>query len=226
VPVAELPTDRPRPAVAGAGGAVAPFVLGPELTEEMAAFCSRRRVTLFMLLLAGFQALLERLSGEDDVAVGTAISNRNRPEIEGLIGPFSNNLVLRTDLSGAPDAHELVARTRAVAVAAYDAQDVPFEVLVERLDPVRDTGRHPLFQTMLTVQNTGVGAGAPPPFGDLELGFRTLDQGAAKFDLNLSLAPGERGISGSVEYRTDLYDASTIERTIGQLERLLEGMVR
>ncbi len=160
-PLLELPTDRPRPAVQSFRGAARPVRLPAGLTRQVEALGRREGATLFMVLLAGFQALLARYSGQDDLAVGTPVAGRNRVEIEGLIGFFVNTLVLRGDLAGDPSFRELLGRVRETALAAYAHQDVPFEKLVEELAPERSLAHAPLFQVMFALQNA--------PGGSLEI---------------------------------------------------------
>ena len=154
LPILELPADRPRPEVQSFRGATLTAHLPASLSESLNAICRREGVTLFMLLLAAFKVLLHRYTGQDDVVIGAPIANRNRVEIEGLIGFFVNTLVLRTDLSGDPDFRELLARVRKVTLEAYARQDMPFELLVEELQPERDLSRNPLFQVMFQLENT------------------------------------------------------------------------
>ena len=209
-PLLELPTDRPRPAVQSFRGA--------SQRVELPALGRHEGATLFMVLLAGFQALLARYSGQDDLAVGSPIAGRNRVEIEGLIGFFVNTLVLRGDLTGTPTFRELLARVRETALAAYLHQDMPFEKLVEELEPERSLAHAPLFQVMLVLQNA--------PFESLEIEDLRLrpmiaEGTTAKFDLTLAFEEKDGGLSGTLEYATDLFDASTIGRLFGHLERFL-----
>jgi amino acid adenylation domain-containing protein/non-ribosomal peptide synthase protein (TIGR01720 family) len=216
----DLPTDRPRPPAQTFNGAHRAFLLPAPLCERLRALSREEGSTLFMTLLAAFQALLHRYSGQTDIAVGSPIAGRNRAETEGLIGFFVNTLVLRTDLSGDPTFRELLARVRETCLGAYAHQDVPFEKLVDELAPDRDLARPPLFQAMFVLQNA--------PGGDLQLpglalGTLDVDIPTAKFDLTLFLAEGPDGLGGSVEYNTDLFDAATIERLLRHFEALLEG---
>jgi len=149
LPALDVPTDRPRPAVQTFRGATEAFTLPGPLSDSILALSRREEVTPFMTLLAVFQTLLARYSGQDDIVVGSPIANRNRAETEALIGFFVNNLVLRTDLSGSPSFRELVRRVREVCLGAYAHQDLPFEKLVQELSPTRDLGREPLFQVVL-----------------------------------------------------------------------------
>ncbi|MFP2903302.1 condensation domain-containing protein, partial [Corallococcus sp. 4LFB] len=200
----ELATDRPRPAERGTQGARVPVVLDSRLAEAVRTLAVREGVTPFMVLLAGFQAVLARRSGQDDVSVGTAIAGRNRAELQGLVGFFVNTLVMRTRLSGAPTFRELLGRVRATAMGAYAHQDVPFEKLVEALQPTRERGHTPLFQVMFILQGAQVGA---PVLPGLQSRLVDVHPGTAMFDLTLSLAESPRGFEGWLEYATDLFDA-------------------
>ncbi|GAX39730.1 amino acid adenylation domain-containing protein [Tolypothrix sp. NIES-4075] len=218
----ELPTDRPRPAIQTYRGATLEFAISVEHSEALFALSQRLGVTLFMTLLAAFQTLLYRYSGQTDICVGTPIANRNRSEIEGLIGLFVNTLVLRSNLSNNPSFADLVSQVREVALGAYAHQDLPFEQLVEQLQPERSLSHTPLFQVMFVLQN------APMPeleLPDLTLVPLPLQSSTAKFDLTLSLENTERGFNGSIEYNTDLFDAATIERMVGHYQTLLEAIV-
>ncbi|MCP4659566.1 MAG: AMP-binding protein, partial [bacterium] len=200
-----------------------PAVLSRDLSAALAALARRRGVTLFMTLLAGVQALLARHTGQDDVSVGSPIAGRNRKEIEGLIGFFVNTLVLRTDLTPDPSFHELLAQVRQVALDGYAHQNLPFERLVEELQPQRDLSTTPLFQVMFVLQN------APQETIDLPgltlSPVTTQGAGTAKFEWTLSLMESAAGIVGVLEYQADLYDPTTIERFLARFERLLRGAV-
>ncbi len=221
-PVLELPTDRPRSTTPSSQGASEPVVINRELLAGLKELSRRQGATLFMALLAAFKALLSRYSGQEDIVVGTPIANRNRAETEGLIGFFMNTLVLRTDTSGDPTFLELLERERQVAMEAYEHQDVPFERLVAELQVERDVTRNPLFQVMFVLQNTPRKALS---LEGLEFEAVEVEQRTAKFDLLLSLNETEAGISGRIEYRTDLFDGATIRRWIGHWERLLAEVV-
>jgi len=224
--VLALPTDRPRPAVQSFRGGRVPVVLSAELTRKLQAQARSQGATLFMVLLAGFQAVLSRWSGQDDVVVGTPTAGRTRREVEGLIGLFVNTLMLRTQLGGDPSFRELVGRVREAALGAYAHQDLPFDRLVEVLQPARDMSRHPLFQTLFALQNT--------PQGQLVLPGLTLsrgevadwlDPGLYRLDLAVYLQEAEGdGLTGLFQYATDLFDAATIERLSSHLTRLLEAV--
>jgi amino acid adenylation domain-containing protein len=214
----ELPTDRPRPALQSYRGATRPVRLAAELIRQAEALGRRQGATLFMVLLAGFQALLARYSGQQDLAVGSPIAGRNQVEVEELIGFFVNTLVLRGDLSGAPVFGELLGRARETALASYLHQDVPFEKLVEELAPERSLAHPPLFQVMLVLQNV---PGEILEIRDLHLRPVGVTATTAKFDLTVSLMEQDGGLLGAVEHATDLYDGTTVDRLIGHFERLL-----
>ncbi|MBG1267392.1 non-ribosomal peptide synthetase/type I polyketide synthase [Nostoc sp. WHI] len=218
----ELPTDRPRPAVQTFRGANQSFSLSEELTESLSLLSRREGVTLFMTLLAAYDTLLYRYTGQADILVGSAIANRNHHDIEGLIGFFVNTLVFRTDVSGNPSFRELLNRVREVALGAYSHQDLPFELLVEALQPERNLSYTPLFQVAFVLQNA--------PMSEIELPGLTLssltpDNKTAKFDLTLTLENTATGLMGVWEYNIDLFEPSTIERMTGHFQTLLESVV-
>ena len=218
----DLPTDRPRPSVQTYAGSHLPIELSGELTEALKRLSQSRDATLFMTLLAGFQTLLGRYSRQEQICVGTPIAGRDRSEIEGLIGVFINTLVLRGDLSGSPTFEELLARVRETTLTAYEHQDLPFELLVEELQPKRDLSRSPLFQAMFVLQN------APIPqkhLRDLTFSPLEFETGTSKFDLFCQFEETESGLKGWMEYNTDLFDASTIDRMVGSFEQVLESVV-
>ncbi len=220
VPPLEMPTDRPRPVEQTFHGAHKALRLPVELSEQLQTVSRREGATLFMTLLAAFQALLSRYTGQDDIAVGTPIAGRNHPKIEGLIGFFVNTLVIRSDLSGSPTFTELLGRVRQDCLGAYDHQDVPFEKLVEELQQERDMSRSPLFQVMFVHQNapkTGM------KLGDLMLSPQESDRNiTAKFDLTLSVTEAKQGLGVVVKYNTDLFDTETMERFLNHYRVLLE----
>ena len=218
----ELPTDHPRPPIQTNRGAKQSLVLSKSLAEALRVLSQQEKATLFMTLLAAFQTLLYRYTSQDDIVVGTTISGRNRAEIEGLIGFFVNTLVIRTDLSGTPSFREILNRIREVALGAYTNQDLPFEQLVEKLQPKRNLSHTPLFQVMFQLHNT--------PTTTLELPGLTLsplefDKETAKFDLTLSMVEIKQGLIGTLEYNTDLFNAATITQMLGHFQSLLEGIV-
>jgi amino acid adenylation domain-containing protein len=220
----ELPGDRPRPAVQSFRGARALFELPPALTASLAGLARRQGATLFMTLLAGFYAFLHRVTGDDDVAVGTPIANRNRAETEGLIGFFVNTLVFRVDLRGAggdPTFHEMLARTRETALGGYSHQDLAFEQLVNELKPRRDTSRQPMFQILFNFLTNYRPVVMELP--GLVLSPEPNHSGATQFDLILSMYESEGSLHFSADYSTDLYDAATMARFLGSYAGLLAG---
>nr|QEO74288.1 condensation domain-containing protein [uncultured bacterium] len=221
LPTLELPTDRPRQALQSFRGGRVRFSIPRALTQALEALGTRERATPFMTLLAAFYALLHRYSGQGDLVVGTAIAGRQRPEVEGLIGPFINSLVLRGDASGDPTFRELLGRVREMALQAYANQDLPFEKIVDELRPERTTDRNPLFQVMLAVQNVPF-RGLELP--DLQLSAIDLDRRAAVSDLELIFFPTEAGLEGQARYSADLFDQATIERLLGHFHVLLEAV--
>jgi amino acid adenylation domain-containing protein len=221
-PVLELPTDRPRPAVQSHRGGQRWLTLPRELAAKLGAEARRLDVTPFMALLAAFAVLLRRYTGSEDLVLGTPIANRGRRELEDLIGFFANTLALRVDAGGNPAFTELARRVRQVALGAYAHQDLPFERLVDELQPERSLGHTPVFQVMFTVQN------APAP--ELELGqepreaaFRPadVDEGKAQFDLTLALMQIDGELLAKLEYSSDLFDAATAERLLGHFGNLV-----
>ncbi|MBD2517741.1 amino acid adenylation domain-containing protein, partial [Nostoc sp. FACHB-973] len=217
-----LPTDRPRPAVQTYHGAYVEFALSVELTQKLTQLSQQQGVTLFMTLLAAYDTLLYRYTGQTDILVGTPIANRDRTEIEGLIGFFVNTLVLRANLDGDRTFQELLPEIREMALGAYAHQDLPFEMLVEALQPERDLSHTPLFQVMFVLQNA--------PMSQVELSGLTIshlpiESATAKFDLTLTMENTATGLVGAWEYNTDLFDASTIERMTGHFVTLLEAIV-
>jgi amino acid adenylation domain-containing protein len=218
----ELPTDGPRPAVQSFAGAAVSFVLPHELTTAVTELGRREGATLFMVLLAAFQVALWRWSGQTDVVVGTPIAGRTHREMEGLIGFFVNMLALRTDLSGDPTFRGLLARVKGTALGAYAHQDLPFEKLVEELQPVRDLSRQPIFQVALVLQTVPV---EPLTLPGLRLSRMSGEQVTSKLDLSLYFEQLEGELRGTLEYATDLFERATIERLVGHLETLLRGVV-
>ncbi|MEG4117287.1 amino acid adenylation domain-containing protein [Microcoleus sp. N9_B4] len=217
-----LPTDRQRPAVPSYRGAKQFITLSPALSEALKLFSQQESATLFITLLAAFQTLLYRYTGQVDIAVGTPIANRNLSEIEALIGFFVNSLVLRADLSGNPTFRELLHRVKNVAMAAYAHQDLPFEKLVEELHPDRELSRNPLFQVSFSLQNTPVAALELPGIVGEAIDF---DAGTAKLDLECHLWENAGSIQGQFVYSTDLFDSGTIARMAGHFQTLLEAIV-
>jgi amino acid adenylation domain-containing protein len=221
-PALDLPLDRPRPVPAAHRGGRRAFQFDPVLTAALRELGRREEATLFMVLLAGWAALLGRISGQTDLAVGSPIAGRNRQEIEGLIGFFVNTLTLRSDLTGDPPFRELLGRVRAATQGAYAHQDLPFERLVEELQPARELGRNPLFQVAFALQN------APAPEVEVEgLTLKTLaaETGTAKFDLALDIWEAGDRLGGELEYSAELFDPTTIDRLGGYFWTLLTAAV-
>ncbi|MBD2010113.1 non-ribosomal peptide synthetase [Microcoleus vaginatus ZQ-A3] len=236
-----LPADRPRPAIQSYRGKRQFLQLPKELSEALETLSQREGVTLFMTMLAAFKTLLYHYAQQEDIVVGSPIANRNRSEIEALIGFFVNSLVLRTDLSGNPTFRELLNRVKEVALGAYAHQDLPFEKLVEELHPDRALNQNPLFQVAFALQNA---PGNRLELPELTLSPQQLDVGTARFDLEFHLwerspnssgsnqsptnklwVDSSQGISGMVIYSADLFDEATITRMIGHFQTLLERIV-
>ncbi|RYZ43248.1 MAG: non-ribosomal peptide synthetase [Myxococcaceae bacterium] len=217
----ELPTDRPRPPVRSQRGAAVPVRIPQAVSESIQALARREGATPFMTLLAAFQVLLSRYSGQDDISVGSPIAGRTQAETEGLIGVFINTLVLRSRLHSRDTFRELLAQVRGTTLAAYEHQHLPFEKLVEAVQPTRDLSRNALFQVMFVLQNTPA---EPLRVPGLSFEQLTLESHSAKFDLTLTLQESPQGFLGAFEYNTDLFDASTVQRMAGHLGILLEAL--
>ncbi|HEU0079345.1 MAG TPA: condensation domain-containing protein, partial [Longimicrobiaceae bacterium] len=220
-PVLDLPTDHPRPPVQSFRGAAEELLFPRELAGRLRAVGERERATPFMVLMAAWQLLLARRSGQDDVVVGTPVAGRSRREIEELIGFFVNTLAVRVDLSGRPDFRELVRRVRDASFAAFAHQDLPFEKIVEELKPERDPSRPPLFQVTFALQNAPGDAMESP---GLEWGGWRAEGRTAKYDLSLVLVDVPEGLAGILEYNTDLFERATAQRMIAQLRTVLEAV--
>ena len=196
--------------------------MSEEVTEKLKQLSQREGVTLFMSLLAGLQVLLARYSGQMDIAVGTPIAGRNRAEIEGLIGFFVNTLVMRVDLGGDPTVSQMLARVREKALGGYANQEVPFEKLVEEMQPERSLSHTPLFQVMMTYQSR--------PKWDVEMeglkaSVEEVEATTAKYDLLVSLIDRGREITGAVEYNRDLFEAESVRRLMEHFQIMIEGMM-
>jgi len=218
----KLPTDHPRPAQQSFKGASIAFKLSQQLSHSLVELSQRQGVTLFMTTLAAFQTLLFRYTGQEDIVVGTPIAGRNREEIEGLIGFFVNTLALRTDLSGNPTFRQLLGRVKEVALGAYAHGDLPFEKLVEELNPERDVSHTPVFQVMFGMQNV---PRAAPSLNGLSITRVPLPSVTAKFDLTLFVTETATGLSLWLEYNTDLFEEATVSRMLRHFEHLLEAVV-
>ncbi|HLL48029.1 MAG TPA: amino acid adenylation domain-containing protein, partial [Longimicrobiaceae bacterium] len=220
-PLLAVPTDRPRAAAQGPGGADRAFALKPETGAALHALARRERATLFMALVAAWQALLGRYSGQDDVLVGTPVAGRSRVDVEGLIGFFVNTLVLRGDLGGAPTFAALLRRVREATLGAYAHQDVPFEKLVMELHPERSLTHTPFYQAVFTFQNN---ESALLSLGGLQLETMAWDVENARFDLSLGMRERDGRLEGWMSYRTELFDDATVERMLGHFAALLDGV--
>jgi amino acid adenylation domain-containing protein len=216
-----LPHDRPRPAMQSFRGSSLEIALSSDLSDRLGRLARAEQATPFIVLLCAWSALLGRWSGQDEVVVGAPIANRTRAETEGLIGFFVNTLAMRADLSAASSFRDLIAQMRAKALDAYAHQDLPFEKLVDALNPPRDLSRHPIFQAMFVLQNVTIGALKLP---GLQLSPVPIQDTAAKFDLTLTLTETPEGLKGEISYATDLFDSDTIARLADQFERLLEAV--
>ncbi|WP_443256009.1 amino acid adenylation domain-containing protein [Xenorhabdus sp. IM139775] len=219
----ELPTDRPRPAKQSYLGGRVNIALPPALQAGLKALGQRHGTTLFMTLLAGWAVLLSRLSGQDDLVIGTPVANRQQPELAPLIGFFANTLALRVQLHEAPRVSDLLAQVKEQAINAFAHQDLPFEQLVEILQPPRSLSHSPIFQVMLATNNTPGSRHFDLP--GLVLDERPLIRNSAYFDLTLTLDEAENGLVGDLEYARDLFDHATVERLVSQLNRVLTAMV-
>ncbi|MCU0286013.1 MAG: amino acid adenylation domain-containing protein [Acidobacteria bacterium] len=221
LPVLELPTDRQRPAISTYRGGILSFVVPGALTVNLQEFNRREDCSLFMTLLTAFNVILCRYSGQEDILVGSPIANRNRTELEGIIGFFANTLVYRTDLSGNPTFRQLLAQVRDMTIRAYDNQDIPFEKLVEELQPQRFMNHNPLFQVMFVLQNV--------PRQTAEVGSMVIQNlathsGTSKFDLWLSVTQLERNLILTFEYSYDIFTERTVARLSSHFQALLEAI--
>ncbi|WP_413767046.1 non-ribosomal peptide synthase/polyketide synthase [Rhodococcus pyridinivorans] len=225
----DLPADRPRPAVQSYSGATVDFPIDPELHRELVALARTRNASLFMVVHAALSVLLARMSGQDDIAIGTPVAGRGEQALDDLIGMFVNTLVLRTDVdSGRPFTAHL-ARARDAALGAFGHADVPFERLVEVLNPTRSTARHPLFQVMLSFENLRA---AHVELRGLTLDVLDIDTAVARFDLQLTLTEDfaedgtPNGLGAAFTYATDLFDHATVRGFADRFVRILEAVVR
>ena len=222
-PLVELPMDRPRPAKQDYSGAAVDVLLDAKLTAGLKRLSRQHRATAYVALLAGWAALLSRLSGQQEIVIGTPIANRGRRETEGLIGFFANTLALRLDVSGLPTVRELLERAREQSLMAQQHPDLPFDSLVDLLRPIRSPAYTPIFQVMFAWDSTPREKMVWP---GLTVDLRQVPYAPAMFDLTLSLHEEGETIAGTVEYATALFERSTVERYVGHLRTLLEAMVR
>jgi amino acid adenylation domain-containing protein len=223
----ELRTDRPRPSIQTFCGTALAIKLPLDLTDRLREICRREQTTMFMTLLAAFGILLRRHSNQDRILIGTPVAARNRPEIEGVIGFFANNLIIHADLSSDPTLREAIARVREASLAAFAHQDMPFVLLVEEFQPVPDLSRTPLFQVMFVFQNIPAdvarrNATSLFDFPSIKVELLKTAKGTANRDLAMVLSESKDGISGILQYNTDLFDQSTARRMIAEFEALLE----
>ncbi len=218
----ELPADRPRPAVESHRGATHAFVIEKDLVDRLHRLSRQQGTTLYMTLLAGLDTLLWRYTGQDDLVLGSPMANRPHPDLERLVGFFTNTVLIRTKLDGDPTFAELLARVRAATLDALSDDGLPFERLVEELRPARDLSRNPLFQIMLVLQNAPM---KPLELPGLTLGPAPVNRGAAQLDLTLYVQEIDAGLNGFIEYATDLYDADRIARMARHLEQILRSAV-
>ncbi len=222
LPILQLPTDHPRPAVQTFQGRRQSVVLSKSLTDALKVLSQHQEVTLFMTLLATFQMLLHWYTDQEEIVVGTDIANRNQAKTEPLIGFFVNQLVLRINLSGNLSFDELLKRVRKITIGAYAHQEMPFDKLVEVLNPQRTLDRTPLFQVKLVLQNVAMPPLAVP---GLTVNVSEVDSQTAKFDLLLNLTETEQGLMGWMEYSTDLFEAVTITHLLSDFQTLLRTIV-
>ncbi len=222
LPVLELPTDHPRPAVQGFEGRLHTFHLTPELTTRLKTVAQAENCSLFMLLLAAFNVLLYRYTGQEEILVGSPIANRNQVELEELIGFFVNTLVFRNELSGDLPFHQFLQQVRQVTLGAYANQDLPFDRLVEELRPERNLSYNPIFQVIFALQNTPIEL---PPMPGLSATHLTVETGTTKFDMTWLLEETADFLTGQIEYSPNLFEAATISRMAGHFQTLLTAIV-
>jgi amino acid adenylation domain-containing protein len=220
--VLDLPTDHPRPAMMSQAGSLESFTMPDGLYERLNAFCKRQNVTLFMVLLAAYQTMLYRYTGQEQISVGTAIANRNRTDIEGLIGFFVNTLVMKEDLSDELPFKTLLQKVRDTCLGAFAHQDLPFELLVEEMQPERNLSHTPLFQAAFSMQT---GGGEAISFSGITWRPLSTFSGTAKFDITLGITDDPQNFNGYFEYSTDLFEQETIQRMAGHFLALLEGLL-
>jgi amino acid adenylation domain-containing protein len=218
----QLPSDWPRPAVQSHLGSIESFIINETQTHRIKQMCAREGVSLYMVLLAAFQALLSRYTGAHEIAVGTPVAGRNDPDLSGLVGCFINTLVIRGELSGNPTFRELLKRTRAVVLGALAHQELPFERLLAKLKCERNRSYNPLFQVMFILQNTSKEVFQ---LSGLLIEELRCDGGLAKFDLTLEVVEQDKELDCQLEFSSDLFERSTIERMINHLKNLISGAI-
>ena len=218
----ELPTDNKRPPIQSFNGTALPFTLSADLTSALKQLSQRTETTLFMVLWSAFAVLLSRYSGQSDIVIGSPIANRTHSQIESIIGFFVNTLALRLDLNNNPSFEQVLQQARKVALEAYNHQDIPFERLVEILQPERNLSHTPLLQVIFALHNVSI---PNSKLVGLDVTFLKLESITAKFDLFLSLEETASGLVGMLEYNTDLFERTTIERLSGHFQTLLAGII-
>ena len=216
-----MPTDHARPSKPSFRGTTCVYAISKSSSERLKELSRREGTTLFMTLMAAFQTLLHRYSGQDDIIIGTDIANRNQSEIEGLIGFFVNLVPIRTNLAGNPTFREYLQQVKDVALGAYSHQDLPFARLVNEVQPERDPNQAPLFQTLFVMQNAPV---PPMELAGLQLSQMEIDEGVAKFDLAVFMEETEQGLIGRWNFSTEIFESTTIDRMAAHFERLLESI--
>jgi amino acid adenylation domain-containing protein len=226
IPILELPADRQRPAISSYRGEKQKIEIPESLTVRLVELTRKQGCSMFMIMLAAFNVLLYRYSGQDDILIGTPIANRTKPELEEIIGFFANTLVIRTDLTGSPTFNQLLRRVRRITAGAYDNQDLPFEKLVEELQPDRYMSHNPLFQAMLVLQNVPKQTTGIDNIDNKKIRINYLSSfsGSVRFDLWLSLSQYDKIISGVIEYSTDIFADDTITRLCVHFKNLLEAI--
>jgi amino acid adenylation domain-containing protein len=222
LPVLQLPTDYSRPAIQSYKGRRYSFTLSKSLTTGLKLLSQQAKATLFMTLLAAFKTLIYRYTEQEDIIIGTAVANRNFSEIENLIGFFVNTLVLRTDVSGNPSFLDLLRRVRKLALDTYNHQDLPFEKLVEEIQPERNLNHNPLFQVWFALNNNPM---PPLEIGELTMSILEVESATAQFDLSLDMVERQEELIGILEYNSDLFEADTISRMAEHFQTLLGGIV-
>ncbi|NJC74319.1 non-ribosomal peptide synthetase, partial [Planosporangium thailandense] len=218
----ELPTDRPRPAVRTSAGAVHEFTIPDEVTARLGDLARDTETTLFTVLVAACQVLFARYSGQDDIAVGTVVSGRSRPELDRVVGFFVNTVVLRSHVDGTRSFREVLAGVKDTVLDAFDHDEVPFERLVDDLQPERDPSRNPLFDVMVLLQNGQRGA---TTFTGLQVEPVSVERAASNFDLTVEFQESDGVLAGALEYSTEVFDAATMRRLADHLAVLLAGLV-
>ena len=219
----ELPTDRVRPAVQSFEGSCVDRVVDSDLADEIARYSRQRDVTPFMAILAALQVLLHRMSGQDDIVIGTPVANRGAPELENVIGPFVNSLALRVNLAENPTFNEFLSQVRQVTIDAIDNREIPFDLVVEAVNPLRTLGHAPIFQVMLALHNFPI---QEPRVGELNCTIVKMETRTARFDLTVDMVVFQNKFVATYEYATDLFDRATIERLHDNLMQLLREVVK